>query len=45
MIPLHLTPAQAEAIEDLLHNLDLIGAQPLQCEIDHALARAGEGSR
>lgn len=45
MIPLDLTPAQTEAIEDLLHNLDLIGARPLQCEIDHALARAGEGCR
>lgn len=37
MIPDNLTPAQAEAIDDLLHNLDLIGARPLQCEIDWVL--------
>lgn len=40
MIPDNLTPAQAEAVEDLLHNLGLIGARPLQCEIDWAIARA-----
>ncbi|WP_256364136.1 hypothetical protein [Brevundimonas sp. LM2] len=39
MIPDNLTPAQAEAIDDLLHNLDLIGARPLQCEIDWTLAQ------
>lgn len=38
MIPDNLSPAQAAAIDDLLHNLDLIGASPLQCEIDHVLA-------
>lgn len=37
-----LTPAQRDALEDLEHNLDLIGARPLPCEIEWALARAGE---
>lgn len=40
MIPDNLTPAQREAIDDLLHNLDLIGARPLPCEIAWALEQA-----
>lgn len=39
-----LTPAQREALEDLEHNLDLIGARPLPCEIEWALSRARNGT-
>lgn len=35
-----LTQAQRDALENLLHNLDLIGAQPLPCEIAWTLERA-----
>ena len=37
MIPDTLTPAQAEALDDLFHQCDLINARPLPCEIDWAL--------
>ena len=40
MIPDKLNPAQAEALDDLFHQCDLINARPLPCEIDWALARA-----
>lgn len=36
----NLTPAERDALEDLEHNLDLINARPLPCEIEWALARA-----
>lgn len=39
MIPENPTPAQAEALDDLFHNCDLIGRTPLPCEIDWVLER------
>lgn len=42
MIPDNLSPAEAEALDDLFHNADLIGRQPLPCEIDWALARVAQ---
>lgn len=41
----NLTPAERDALEDLEHNLDLIGARPLPCEIEWALARARAAPR
>lgn len=35
-----LSPAEAEALDELFHQLDLIGARPLPCEIAWALERA-----
>lgn len=43
MIPDNLTPAQAEALERLFDDSDLIGRLPMACEIEWALARL-EGS-
>lgn len=37
MIPEHPTPAQAEALDNLFHNCDLIGRTPLPCEITWTL--------
>ncbi len=43
MIPDNLTPAQADALERLFDESDLIGRTPMACEIEWALQRA-EGS-
>lgn len=40
MVIVKLSPAERDALEDLEHNLDLIGARPLPCEIEWALERA-----
>lgn len=44
MIPDNLSPAQAEAVDDLFHGYDLIGRQPHQSEIDDTVARFGGSS-
>ena len=36
----NLSQAETDALEDLEHNCDLIGARPLPCEIEWALSRA-----
>ena len=40
MIGAVLTPAEAQAIDDLEHDCDLIGRRPLACEIERVLSRA-----
>lgn len=35
----NLTPDERDALEELEHNLDLIGARPLPCEIEWVLDR------
>ena len=40
MVIANLSPAERDALEDLEHNLDLIGARPLPCGIEWALGRA-----
>ena len=37
-----LTPTEREAVDDLCHNLDLIGCFPRSYEVEWALARARE---
>ncbi|WP_295706091.1 hypothetical protein [uncultured Brevundimonas sp.] len=39
MIPDALTRAQAEALEELFHQCDLIATRPLPCEIEWTLNR------
>lgn len=39
-----LTPAQRDALDDLLHGCDLIGARPLPCEIEWALRESAHAS-
>ncbi|UQV19067.1 hypothetical protein MU852_04170 [Brevundimonas albigilva] len=40
-----LNAAEREALDDLCHNLDLIGRTPLRCEVDWALARVREAGQ
>lgn len=40
MIPADLTPEQAEAIDELFHQCDLIATRPLPCEIEWALRKS-----
>lgn len=40
MIPDNLTPAQADALERLFDESDLIGRTPMACEIEWALSRS-----
>lgn len=43
VIPDNLTPEQAEAIDELFHQCDLIATRPLPCEIAWALRKPYDG--